>query len=644
MIALMRKALKGDAYRYILWAFMFAMAFGSGALFFFKDDSQKNWVLRVYDESVTDSMWQATITNIERQRDMFKQYGITYEHPLTPAQEAYRAQLSTLLVEHIANKLHIAMPDALLQKELEAQLKNLPAHFFRKDGSLDVQRFEQQIAPQKLTDFMDSIASQAQAGMVQEFLALGNYVTHDELVLQYNEEYANKNYTIVALSDMKFAALAQKKSATDEQLQSLYKELKNDAAYKTAEQRAATYWTFKESDYGIAVTEKDVKAQYEKVKQEKYATAPAKVQVRHIVISKESEKARERAEELLAQVTKNPESFESVAKKHSHDKKTAEKGGLLPTFARDSKEYDALVVKTAFEQLQKDGQISGVIKTKEGYQILQRVQRHNAQYQSFDAVKHALEKDLRAEKFKKRFMADAQRVASTANYQPEGVANFVAKKGGKEHTMQLHARGKDAIDSHLFTTGSGRCVAFMDGETAILLRCTQVEKSVSKPFAQVKSEVQDAWFAKQGQALMKRTVQEILARGSKADLDTYAKEYNGVMQHAQYTYKTDGSIDQSELLKRSTVSSKLGSLQLAGSMIAVEDKGETLIIRLDSMDALNQELFDAKEASMRAILSNAAKFKAQESFVASLYRHATINKEIHVKKEIESHIKSKATV
>lgn len=117
---------------------------------------------------------------------------------------------------------------------------------------------------------------------------------------------------------------------------------------------------------------------------------PEQVRVRHILIAPTKDKddaaAAKEAADLLAKIKAGGD-FAALAKEYSADPGSAEKGGDLGFFAhgRMVPEFD----EVAFV-LKNPGDLSGVVKTKFGYHILQLEGRKPAGQQSFDEVKDAL--------------------------------------------------------------------------------------------------------------------------------------------------------------------------------------------------------------------------------------------------------------
>lgn len=107
-------------------------------------------------------------------------------------------------------------------------------------------------------------------------------------------------------------------------------------------------------------------------------------------VLEEMDKARAKAEKVLAKVKANPDKFAEIAKKESQDTTTAEKGGDLGFFT--NKEMVPAFSKVAFST--KPGEISGIVQTEFGYHIIKVVDRKKAGLTPYDEVKPQIQKYL----------------------------------------------------------------------------------------------------------------------------------------------------------------------------------------------------------------------------------------------------------
>lgn len=119
---------------------------------------------------------------------------------------------------------------------------------------------------------------------------------------------------------------------------------------------------------------------------------PEQVQVRHILIAGKDEKSRETAEKLLKDL-KSGANFAELAKAHSADPGSAQKGGDLGSFARGRMvpEFE----KAAFE-LKTPGELSDVVSTQFGFHILQLVERQAPRARPYEEVRKDIMAEVRA--------------------------------------------------------------------------------------------------------------------------------------------------------------------------------------------------------------------------------------------------------
>jgi len=115
---------------------------------------------------------------------------------------------------------------------------------------------------------------------------------------------------------------------------------------------------------------------------------PEKVHARHILLAGEKE-----ARDLLKKIKKGAD-FEQMAKKHSMDPSTRDRGGDLGPFSRDQRPQLAVA---AFS-IAKPGGVAGPVKTQRGFHLLQMVRRIPAKKETFEQARDSLMSRLRARK------------------------------------------------------------------------------------------------------------------------------------------------------------------------------------------------------------------------------------------------------
>ena len=115
---------------------------------------------------------------------------------------------------------------------------------------------------------------------------------------------------------------------------------------------------------------------------------PAKAHVRHILVATEKE-----AKDLLKKIRKGA-SFEQMAKQHSMDLSTRDRGGDLGPFDRSQRPE---LAPAAFS-ISKPGGIAGPVKSQRGFHLLQLVRSIPAKKETLEQVRDSLMSRLRARK------------------------------------------------------------------------------------------------------------------------------------------------------------------------------------------------------------------------------------------------------
>ncbi len=162
-----------------------------------------------------------------------------------------------------------------------------------------------------------------------------------------------------------------------------------------------------------------VKAAY-KANEARYKT-PESRRASHILLKAgsdaEAKAAKEKAEGILAQVKKVPADFAKLAKQHSQDPGSAEKGGDLDWFSRGA------MVKTFEDAVfsMKDGEISELVRSDFGFHIIRVSGIRPERVKPFDEVKAEIAADLRREAGMKKYSEAAEAFGNTVYEQADSL-------------------------------------------------------------------------------------------------------------------------------------------------------------------------------------------------------------------------------
>jgi len=211
---------------------------------------------------------------------------------------------------------------------------------------------------------------------------------------------------------------------SDAELEAFYKEPANAAKFQLPESAQIQYLVL-----DLEALKKDVKfseddlQNYYKENAARYGV-PEERRASHILIkversasAEERAKAKAKAEEILAQVRKNPAEFGALAKKNSQDEGSAANGGDLDFFSRGAmvKEFDAAVYAM------KQGEISNLVETDFGYHIIQLTGTRGGDKKPFEAVRAEVENEVRKQLAQREYSQAAEQFGNLVYEQSDSL-------------------------------------------------------------------------------------------------------------------------------------------------------------------------------------------------------------------------------
>ncbi len=636
MITQLRSVLKSNAYRVFLWIFLVVLLFGGMS---FDSNENKPWVIKVYHQKTSELEFRQKVSQAQKQYDYFKSQGLSWPRTETVEKEVLRHVVTKDLMNHVGKKLHLHVPEMLVHEQLQDQLASLPPYFFDEKGQVIESMLAKLIAPKSIQDMERDIEENLQLNALSHLISLGSYVAQFEVNQHFIQDYADKKYSVITIPFSEALDRAHAKKVSDEMLEKYYKKSEHGDLYKTIEKRSGVFWKFDSKNYNIAVSKADIVAYYEKYKQSDFVQSPSEVQIHRIFFDSKHTDAQAQAQVAFEELQKDPSSFAAAAKKIVAAKLEWQGAEKTEFFAKDSKKYNKALVDAAFEQLGQDGDISEIIKTDKGYEIIQRIARKATKYKSLNDAQATIEAKLLEEKFAKRFMQDAQRVISGAAYNQQAVHAFIEKRNGRKELINGESKKTGVINSYLYQTEQGKFAVFMMEKEGVILECTQVEKQVLQPFESIKSKVKADYYHKQAEQELQVIASEMVKKAATMSFEKIAAEYDMHMQTLKVENK-HGHMDIPALLRKSEIAQKINNLHSVGAVVDIMSASEGYIIKLDEIAATDEKMLQDKKAQITAVLINKAKYANRNSLIASLYEHATlIDKKIEIKEQLFKDIK-----
>ena len=336
---------------------------------------------------------------------------------------AKQATLDRLVRERLlqvaAQKMHLNVSDQRLANELQ-QNPNI-AGLRRPDGSLDLERYRQLLSTQGLTpeSFEAQVRSDLSTRQVMAGLGITSFATSALADVTLNAFYEKRQIQVAKFAASDFVAQIK---PTDAELEDYYKA--NSEKFKSPERADVDYVILDIASIQKTVTvpESELKTFYEQ-----NLVRLANLEERrasHILINADKaapaadrEKARAKAQEIMATLKQSPEKFAELAKKFSQDTGSANKGGDLDFFARGA------MVKP-FEDAAfalKKGEISDVVESDFGFHIIRVTDIKQPKQKSFEESRASLEVDARRQLAQRKFAEAADQFTNLVYEQSDSL-------------------------------------------------------------------------------------------------------------------------------------------------------------------------------------------------------------------------------
>jgi peptidyl-prolyl cis-trans isomerase D len=347
------------------------------------------------------------------------------------------------------------------------------------------------------------------------------------------------DYAVLSADDLRKTI-----NPTDAELQSFFKT--NAARYANAEPetRKIQYVTVTDTDLPGGkpqISEAEIQ-QYYNQNQAQYKVDP-QVKVRHILISVDPNggpnadaTAKARAQGILDQLRKdNGKDFADLAKKNSDDPGSKDQGGELGWIKHGVtvQEFD----QTAFAQ--QPGQISGLVRTRFGYHIIQTEEKQDAHTKSLDEVKASIvdaltkQKEAQAEQaFVNQLATEAQKTslsqAAAAHHVPVVTSDYVANNA----TLPAISDSSKLLTAAFATRPGSAVQVASTGDNSYAVFQVLDEKPAHTPtFDEYKSHILDDFRDQQVTSLLARKTNELADRAhAEHDLAKAAKEVGATIK------------------------------------------------------------------------------------------------------------------
>lgn len=301
---------------------------------------------------------------------------------------------------------------------------------FQVDGKFDKERYQAALSSQNMTPEIFEYKVRQDLSGRQLTAAYANSGYASSAVVD-NLIRLNEQQRVVNIASLDFDAILKKVQISDSEVKSYYD--KNAGEFQLPERVKVEYLKLAAADLEnqVAISEAAIKQYYDE-----HATefgSPETRQASHILISvarqasdAEKSAAKQKAEQILQQVTQSPAKFAELATTNSQDPGSATKGGDLGEFGR------GMMVKP-FEDAAfalKVGEISGLVESDFGFHIIKLTAIKPGAIKSLAAVKPLISQRLKAQMAADRFAELAEKFNDTVYEQSDSLKPAATLIGG----------------------------------------------------------------------------------------------------------------------------------------------------------------------------------------------------------------------
>lgn len=310
------------------------------------------------------------------------------------------------VIAEAVQSAHMTTSNARLAREL--QQNPTIASLRKPDGSLDMDRYRQLAGSQGLTPegFEARVRRDLSSMQVESAVTGTAFSPKASADIALNAFFERREVQVLRFSPLDYAL---KINPSDADVEAFYKA--NTALFQSAESADVEYLVLDLDAVKktVIVNEADLKTYFEQNANRLAGSQERRAS--HILITAPKDtpaadraKAREKAQALLAQARKAPESFADLAKKNSQDEGSAPRGGDLEFFGRGAmvKPFE----DSAFAM--KKGEISDLVESDFGFHIIKLTDIKGAKQPSFEEALATLEPEVRTQLAQRKFAEVAE--------------------------------------------------------------------------------------------------------------------------------------------------------------------------------------------------------------------------------------------
>ncbi|MBU1008363.1 SurA N-terminal domain-containing protein [Candidatus Dependentiae bacterium] len=629
MIFLFRKEIQ--KWNKIWWFVIASLALGSVSFFFMGGPGKEDIkIATVNDETISLKTFHQTYAETKASLDDLAMYwGIPVDRLVkmmgmeNMPQQALSQCVQGVLLDNLTQSFAMHIDSKSFQEALSGAISK---SFVDRFGKINIPAYQNYLSrlQMSISDYENRKEKEFYRNALVKFVTQSAYVPEYSINELTEQDNMRKSFSVMILPMSGFLGKVRAEAASTEDLQKFFKE--KQELYRVNEKRRVKYIELTPEEYKqkVEVDDEIIEKFYEKNKSALYRVPP-KVKVQTIVFPFDEsaspdliESVRKKAEETLEKVKQEPKGF---------------KGKLMDFFQRGT--HDPEFEKVAFLELKKPGDISDLIKTKKGFEIIKLEDRIAASEKPLADVRKDVIETIMNRKAMFVLRGDLEAVMRTSKTEKEIFEKFTSsnkiKVNETDWLTKDDAKGYELLDTiaqKMFSerTGDLSYGYFVHRGKHILYKEVEKKNSFIPSYEKVAGMVEDDWYEEKARDLQKKTVKELRKElFSKNDpIESVAGEH-GFKVVKTALLKQGDEVDA--LREAGDLLSEAFGLTDQSQVLAHQHKSDSFLVKLSGQENVGQEkeVAAAKRETVFEAQESAAKQRYLAGFIASLQRNATID-------------------
>jgi len=576
----------------------------------------------VNDEKISPAEFDNALR--QQQERMRELAGAAFDPTLFDKPEIKHSILEGLVAQRLlsseARKAGLTITDA----QLAEIIAGIGA--FQKDGKFDKSQYEKVLSAQNMSPLMfeHRVRQELSSRQMTDAYTQNGFASNSTVdnLIRLNEQQR-----VVGVAKLDVNSLLNQVKVSDAQIQDYYQ--KNQNEFQAPERVKVEYVVLASESLQsqVSVEPAEIKKYYDE-HQPEFGTQEQR-QASHILISlgkqasdADKQAAKVKAEELLSQVQKAPNSFSAVAKQYSQDPGSASNGGDLGMFARGMmvKPFEDAVFSL------KVGEIGALVQSDFGFHIIKLTGIKPAKIQPISEVGGVIAQRLKEQKASDKFAELAEKFSNIVYEQSDSLKPAAELVKGSVQQAGWLIKGQIAkgvwtdkamqavFSEEVVKNKRNTAAVEVAPNTLLAARAIDYQPASIRPLAEVSIAIEKKLQNQQAIELLTKQGNELLGRLQKGE------KVNVAWKPAQSVTRSQADWD----VELARLVFKTGADKLPAYVGMTSQKDGYVLVRIDAVKDVTT-IEDAKRARYAQQLRQISGEELLQAYLAEAKNHSDIS-------------------